>query len=107
VRFEPALLRRQEFLSGNTQLRYLDVAGRWVEIDIPEGALAYTWCQVPVVYHLVDDHVARVEVVLDDGQAFTMRGRSLSAEMSAELFERSGRVSRVDVWISERDLFVS
>jgi hypothetical protein len=52
VRFQPTLLRPQEFLREPGEFRYLDVDGAWQAIEVPAGGLAFTWCQVPVVYRL-------------------------------------------------------
>ena len=52
VRFCPGLLRAREFTAETLPFRYLDVSRRWRELTVPAAGLAYTWCQVPLVYQL-------------------------------------------------------
>ena len=48
--FHPVLLRRQEFIDTATVFEYIDVRGQRQSIELPAGSLAYTFCQVPIVY---------------------------------------------------------
>ena len=48
--FRPVLLREREFTDRATVFNYVDVAGQRRAIELPAGSLAYTLCQVPVVY---------------------------------------------------------
>jgi hypothetical protein len=103
ARFEPRLLRAREFLPTARPYKYVDVHGNWQELGIPERGLAFTWCQVPVVYALGDK--AGITVSLDDGNTAAVPGLELSTELSAAIFARSGRIRRLDVSIPESLLF--
>ena len=50
ISFDPVLLRKQEFTDAPTVFEYIDVQGQQQSIELPAGSLAYTFCQVPVVY---------------------------------------------------------
>jgi hypothetical protein len=39
-------------MSAQRQFRFLDVGGHRQELTVPASGLAFTWCQVPIVYHL-------------------------------------------------------
>jgi hypothetical protein len=97
VRFEPRLLRRREFSADGRVLRFLDVDGEWNDLAIPENTLAFTWCQVPVIYRLVEEAETNIVLSLDSGEARSSTDLSLPGDMSAELLDRSGRVRRVEV----------
>jgi hypothetical protein len=97
VQFLPSLLRTREFLHAARAFRYVDVDGVWQELEVPAGALAYTWCQVPVVYRLRDAGRASVTVTLQDGSTQTLSQSSLPADLARELFRRSGRVRQIVV----------
>jgi hypothetical protein len=97
VRFEPRLLRDLEFGAHDRWFRFLDVAGHWQELQVPAGGMAYTWCQVPIVYHLVDGGSPSMTVTRDDGASQTLTTPSLPAALSAELFGRSGRIRRLSL----------
>ncbi len=102
--FLPRLLRRQEFVSAARSFRYVDVHDDWQELEIPANGLAFTWCQVPVVYVLGDGE-GQVVVTLNDGNTETLPALELSAEHSAAIFKRSGEVRRLDVTVPESYLF--
>ena len=65
-------------------------------IDLPPGAIAFTVCQVPVVYRLAEG-AASIGVAARAGGVSDIPGDTLPAGVSAEVFARSGRVTRIDV----------
>jgi hypothetical protein len=105
VRFQPSLLRAREFVSEPRQFRFLDVDGNWQELEMKSGALAFTWCQVPVIYQLDNDAEPSLTVTLADGEKQTMQEMALSSETSAELFRRSGHVRQINVKVLADQLF--
>jgi hypothetical protein len=104
VRFQPVLLKRGEFLAERETFRFCDVAGRSIEVEVPPRALAFTFCQVPFLYHLGADE-AWVRVTGRDGTSSIRPGDRLDAGVSRVLFDRRGDVARVDVGVPERALF--
>jgi len=96
IAFRPVLLRPDEFRTLGGDYRYYDVDGRPGTIAVPAGGLAFTFCQVPVVYTLGRDP-GRVEVTNRDGERAEMAGDALDAAASREIFARSGRIARIDV----------
>ena len=72
---------------------------------MPAGALAFTWCQVPIVYELDDDAEPSLTVTWADGEKRTQMELVLSTETSAELFRRSGRVRQLTVKVQANLLF--
>jgi len=105
VRFEPSLLRPVEFTMEPRHFQHLDVNGDWQELALPAGALAFTWCQVPVVYRLDNDADPALTLTWHDGKTQTLSSMQLSDAMSAELFMRSGRIRQVTVVLPARSLF--
>ncbi|MDH3305876.1 MAG: hypothetical protein OEM92_11780, partial [Gammaproteobacteria bacterium] len=105
VRFQPSLLRSREFVREARQFRFLDVDGDWQEIDVPVSGLAFTWCQVPVVYRINDKIDTGLTVLWDSGDQQTYAELALSPEISAELFQRSGRIRQLDLNLSANMLF--
>lgn len=91
----PVLLRPDEWTAGPETFRYLDVAGQPREIELPSSSLAFTFCQVPVVYR----RAARTRVLVDlaDGQQVECADAGLDAELSAQVFRRLGQVVRITV----------
>ena len=105
VNLELALLRAREFVASPQTFRFLDVDGEWQELTVPESGLAFTWCQVPFVYRLDDSAEPSVMVTKDDGSHLNLTGLALPTEWSVELFLRSGRIRRVDLVVTRRQLF--
>jgi hypothetical protein len=97
VSFRPRLLRRAEFLAEPSVFEPIALDGRRLRIDLEPGALAFTLCQVPVVYRLGDG--PRLAVLHADGTTHPIAGDTLDAERSAALFQRSGRIGRIDAWV--------
>jgi hypothetical protein len=92
--FVPSLLPRAEFLNETLAVTARGVGGP-APLALAPGTLAFTVCQVPVVYRLAD--AARTTVVGRDGEASTFPGAFLDAATSREVFERTGAVARLEV----------
>ncbi|MGB8221227.1 MAG: hypothetical protein WCF10_01510 [Polyangiales bacterium] len=105
VKLEVALLRTREFVARPQTFRFLNVDGQWQELTVPESGLAFTWCQVPFVYRLEESADPAVTVILDDGSRRTLTGLTLTTELSAELFSRSGRIRQVELVVRRSQLF--
>ena len=97
VSFEPALIRAREFVSEPKTFFYLDVDGNWQDLAVPTSALAFTWCQLPIVYMLDDDAEPSLTITRDDGSQETQSLLVLSSDDSVELFTRSGRIRQITV----------
>ena len=106
VHFDPGLLRAVEFSSEPRLFRYLDVKGDWQEIQLPARALAFTWCQVPVIYRLEEAASPALTLIYEYGMKEELRGLSLSESMSSELFQRSGHIRQITVTLAPANLLV-
>ncbi len=104
VHFDPGLLRAVEFSTKSYSFRYLDVRGDWQEIEVPAGALAFTWCQIPIVYRLVEKDAPALTLTYEYGMMEKLPALSLSESMSAELFLRSGHIRQIDVRLRAENL---
>jgi hypothetical protein len=100
----PSLLRAREFLAEPGQLCYLDIEGEWQSVDVPGNALAFTWCQVPVIYRL-DDSGDTLTITRRDGSLQTFEELTLPAEESRALFARSGELRQLTVTFNSERLF--
>ena len=105
VAFEPSLLRSREFLADAGTYRCLSLDGTWEDVAVPENGLAFSFCQVPVVYALTESNSEGIVATLADGTEDAIESLGLSPDLSAELFDRSGRVRRLTVTISRDRLF--
>ncbi len=93
--FDRALLSETEFLKSPAQFRYVDVMQNFGTIDLPEESLAYTVCQVPVVY--LQGESPSIQLFMTDGTEQVVSGLTLNKEISQAIFKRSHRVARITV----------
>jgi hypothetical protein len=100
--FAPALLPRAEFLAAPQVATVRGVDGP-VDLPLAPGTLAFTVCQVPVVYRRTDA-APRVSVVGRDGTERSFDGAFLDAATSRAVFERTGAVARIEVAVPEAAL---
>jgi hypothetical protein len=105
VYFVPRLLKLCEFIQESKPFRYLDVNEQWQEIDVPAMGLAFTWCQVPIVYQLNDEVEASLVVTYKEGKQQSYSDLGLPTDESAELFLRSGQIEKLILTISTQHLF--
>ena len=95
VYFDAAMLSKSEFLNQEAVFNYIDLNGEEQEIELPENHLAFTYCQVPVVYRLGAEE--KIELYHTDGSRTMMKGNAMGKSFSEEVFNRSGALSRIVV----------
>ncbi|MEM1211573.1 MAG: hypothetical protein AAGI68_04675 [Planctomycetota bacterium] len=95
--FVPELMQRSEFLEEPTRWVPLNLAGDQEPIDLPNGSLGFTVCQVPVVVHTAEGASGRITVTGTDGSTSVVDGLRLDAATSAAVFARSSAVRRLEV----------
>jgi len=98
IRFHPILLRKKEFLSEAHEFVHLDVNGEKKTWPLEKGSLGFTYCQVPVIYHLSKEQ--RIAMHFSDGTAQQVSGLALDQELSSRIFNRDGTIVRIEVWLS-------
>jgi hypothetical protein len=102
IRFRPRILKKAEFAGQDGVFRYLDLSDTWRGLPVPAGSVAFTCCQVPVVYRRNDlKGEQSVIVTRRDGRTETIPGDTLDPVRARALFERTGEIARIDVGIDE------
>ena len=97
IHFMPILLRKEEFLSQLCEFNYVDVNGAWKTIPLEKDTLAFTYCQVPVKYHLSEEQ--KIVLHFNDDTEQQIMGNAIEREPSAQIFERSAEIVLVEVWL--------
>ena len=105
ISFRPALLRAREFTASNHALRYIDIGGSWITMDLPDKSLGFTLCQCPVVYVLDDNAKPELTIVRDDDSETRYSDLVMPAAEGDELFRRSGKIRRITVTFGTDCLF--
>lgn len=99
ISFEPLLLRREEFLTEPGQFEFCDISGTSRHLPLKPGSLAFTYCQVPIVYTL--GKTRGMIVTHTDGTRVALPELCLDATVSRSLFERTGKIRCVQVCLEE------
>ena len=103
VSFRPVLLRRNEFRKTPGTYRHHDLSGAPCSLKVSAGALAFSFCQVPVIYQLTRD-VAWIRVTTSEGASSTSHDDRLDEVQSRMIFDRTGDIARIEVGVPERSL---
>jgi len=95
--FHPCLLRKDEFLEDNKTFDYIDVNKTLKHIELVSGSLAFTYCQIPVIYKMSGDN--KIEVIYKDNSVRNFNSLTLDKETSNNVFDRSGEIESIVVSI--------
>ena len=93
VEFNPEILKSDEFLTIKEVFNYINIAKEKCCIDLAVGSLAFTYCQVPVIYQKAT--TSEIKVFLSDGSVSCFQGKSLDVETSQMLFNRGGKIDKL------------
>jgi hypothetical protein len=99
LHFNPHLLQREEFLSGTETFRYIDIYNKAQEIEVAEGSLCFTYCQIPIIYKKAEQE--GIELVNQNGDAVRSESLNLDVETSKKIFKRTGDINRIVVSINK------
>jgi len=95
--FNPCLLRREEFVSKETNFEYLSLFKGNSIIKMPVNSLGFTYCQVPIIYHVSNKD--RLVVSFKDGSSKVIDSLVIDIVTSEKIFKRTGEVVQVQAHI--------
>jgi hypothetical protein len=102
LQFKPTLLKRNEFLTQNQEVVFVAVDGSQNTISLPENSLAFTYCQVPVIYKIAK--VNMINLSCKNGDTLVVNSLGLNAEQSAKIFNRTEEIVQIEISITEDNL---
>jgi hypothetical protein len=102
LEFNPCLLRKDEFLKEAKSFDYVAVDFQHQSLKLKENTLAFTYCQIPVIYKISNQKT--IEVHYKDGNSTTAASLMLDHETSQQVFGRTGTINHIEVHILESDL---
>lgn len=97
--FNPCLLRKNEFTTEDRLFHYVNINKEHKTFEPALGSLCFTVCQVPVIYCLSNEN--RLEIEKKDGSLSKHDTLYLDAETSTQIFNRTGEVAKITVYIKE------
>jgi hypothetical protein len=101
ILFQPSLLNPNEILTSETLFCYFDLLGEMQQISLKVGQLGFTVCQVPVIYTTSGEE--KIIITFNNGKEFSFHGNTIANEESAKLFQRTGEIVQVEVFIRNLD----
>ena len=93
--FDPVILHPSEFLSSPQTFEYFDVNLDKKYIELEEKSLAFTVCQVPIIYKKSD--IQKVSVEFTDGTTKIILGKQLDEDTTQHIFRRTHKVKQLCV----------
>lgn len=99
LKFQPELLKREEFLKRRKTINYTDVNHQKKELILEKNSLFFTYCQVPVIYKLAEKDI--IQVIYSEDKSISIDGLKLTSEISNQIFGRTGEVSKILVSYNE------
>jgi hypothetical protein len=102
VSFGPFFFEEGEFLRTTERFDFVGMNGEAVPIEVPRDGLAFTFCQVPIVFVRSADRY--MELHFSDGSVKRKETHGLDPALSRELYRRSGKIDFVKVGIPQQDL---
>jgi hypothetical protein len=91
--FHFELLDKSEMLPNSRSFEYIDVAGNTLVETLPEHAIGFTFCQVPIIVSTGENN--KITVLFAGGEQLSFSELKLSSETSRELFSRTGKIKRI------------
>ena len=96
--FQPSLLNKNQFLLQEEIVNFIDFENKPNSISLEKGNLAFTICQVPIIYKLSDKN--QIEVSYKNNAIDTISSLTLSHEASQKIFQRTGEIIQITVSIN-------
>lgn len=100
--FNPQILAKKEFLQIDTTANFVMVDGSIQKISLAKNSLAFTVCQVPVIYQL--GNIEKIKVTYTNATEDEFDGTLLNKNISHELFNRTGTIAFITIIINEISL---
>jgi hypothetical protein len=99
ITFMPLLLKKEEFLSARGVFEYYNIKGELREVELQKGQLAFTFCQIPVIYKISAGD--RISIVYTSGEQMEIGSSTIPREISMMIFKRNPTIEKI---LAEVDL---
>lgn len=102
IQFQPKTLKRTEFLSTQESFSFTSIEGRKETILVEKDQLAFTYCQVPIIYRIAESN--GVTIHQNNDVMVEQESNELSSTQSQSIFSRSADIKRIEVNITKDQL---
>jgi hypothetical protein len=97
ISFNPGLLRRSEFLLSQENFHCISPGNTEKIIPVGIDSLAFTICQVPVIYHISLRN--NIRITTEEGNS-EIEGLIIGEDVSTAIFNRNGYIRQLDVYLN-------
>jgi hypothetical protein len=98
ISFNPTLLRKSEFLERGGQMELVDLQSEHFTVELEDASLAFSICQVPVVYEMAKRN--EITVKYRNGNSVKVEGLELDRDISVEIFSRNKEIEIIKVHLN-------
>jgi len=98
IEFNTGLLDKDEFLTKSQVFYYYDVNGKQQTLMLNPGMLAFTICQVPIIYITADKQ--KIVVTKKEGLEEEIDGLAIGTSLSRTIFRREDNIKKIQVLIN-------
>lgn len=102
LHFKPLILRREEFIQEPATLSYYDYQGEACKIEAPKNGLAFTYCQIPIVYEIAKKKSLTIHYT--DGSKKETKEQFLTILDSKDVFKRTGKIESIHLTFITKDI---
>ena len=102
INFNPCLLRKEEFLKKESTFSYIDINDKRDQFELSAGSLAFTYCQVPIIYKISGKTCLIVEYT--SGKSVSLNTLVLDKKISSKIFKRTGEIAKITAGLPEEIL---
>ena len=95
IRFYSFIMRKSEFLLSPKKFHYFDVNGQQKTLELVIGQMAFTYCQIPVVYEMGTKFL--IEITYFGGEKEEIEEPFIDRCTSAVIFSKTGAVHKIKV----------
>ena len=99
LEFNPIILNKNEFLTKNQEVTFINVIGLKNNMLLEKDSLAFTYCQVPIIY--IKSTTNQMELFYENGTNEIVNSLALDIEKSKKVFQRTGEIVKIKVSIKE------
>ncbi len=104
LHFQPTFLKKEAFLSNDTHVIFIMVDGSKNHIHLKKNSLAFTTCQVPVVYKI--HTTSKIVLNYKNGETKTIDLLELNKEDSIKIFNRTNEITLIEVYLNQSILIL-
>jgi len=95
LQFQGLLLNKSELLTEKDSFQYYNVFGDQEELSVDPGCLAFTFCQVPIIYK--QSERSGIGVHYSNGKTEKFKENKLSANCTQKILRRTGEINYIEV----------